>query len=156
MTHAELVEFAARWLRGTRRCALVAEERSCQKSSESPDAIGWGPRGDSVLVECKVSRVDFLADRRKPHRAGAGMGLERWYLTDRGLMRPEEITAGWGLLEVRNGRVFRAVLARSRVEIRGEIALLELPLLVALSRRALFNAVGGITLGDIDMEAGHV
>jgi hypothetical protein len=53
-------------------------------------------------VECKVSRADFLPDRHKPFRQKPeiGVGCERYYLAPKGLIRIEEIPAGWGLLEV--------------------------------------------------------
>jgi hypothetical protein len=67
-----------------------------------PDAIGWKKACHSVLVESKVSRGDFLADRGKPFRLKpeSGVGCERYYLAPRGLIRVEELPAGWGLLEV--------------------------------------------------------
>ena len=52
-------------------------------SGEMPDAIGWKRGCHSVLVECKSSRADFLADREKPWRQKPenGAGCERFYLT---------------------------------------------------------------------------
>lgn len=90
-----------RWLR-TYRCGVVLSEQACA-SGEMPDAIGWKRACHSVLVECKISRPDFLADREKPWRRKpeGGVGCERFYLTPCGLIRPEEVTAGWGLLELR-------------------------------------------------------
>jgi len=35
---------------------------------EIPDVIGFGS-GFSIVIECKVSRADFLQDKKKPHRA---------------------------------------------------------------------------------------
>jgi hypothetical protein len=60
-----------------------------------------------VLVECKVTRSDFLADRAKPFRLKPeqGVGCERFYLIPAGLVRQEETPAGWGLLEFRRGRI---------------------------------------------------
>ena len=60
-----------------------------------------------MLVECKISRSDFLIDREKPFRRknGSGMGCERFYLTPAKLVRPEELPAGWGLLEARGREV---------------------------------------------------
>ena len=66
MTHSQLVEKAVRWLRHY-RCGLVLSEQACV-SGEMPDAIGWKRACHSVLVECKVTRADFLADRAKPFR----------------------------------------------------------------------------------------
>jgi len=105
MTHPQLVEIAVRWLR-SHRCGVVLSEQSCS-SGEMPDAIGWKRACHSVLVECKISRSDFLADREKPFRQKAhlGMGCERYYLSPAGLIRADELPTGWGLLEVRNRKV---------------------------------------------------
>jgi hypothetical protein len=105
MTHAQLVERAVRWLRGY-RCGLVLSEQACV-SGEMPDAIGWKQACHSVLVECKVTRADFMADRAKPFRQQPekGVGSERFYLTPPRFVRPEELPAGWGLLELRRGRI---------------------------------------------------
>ena len=100
MTHAQLVEKAVRWLRSY-RCGVVLSEQACT-SGEMPDAIGWKQACHSVLVECKVTRADFLADREKPFRQKpeTGVGCERFYLAAKGLIRVEELPPGWGLLEV--------------------------------------------------------
>ncbi len=105
MTHAQLVERAVRWLRAY-RCGVVLSEQACV-NGETPDAIGWKRASHSVLVECKVTRADFLADRAKPFRVKAekGVGNERFYLTPPALVEVEELPAGWGLLELRRGRI---------------------------------------------------
>jgi hypothetical protein len=105
MNHAQLVERAVRWLRSY-RCGVVLSEQACV-SGEMPDAIGWKRANDSVLVECKLTRADFLADRGKPFRQKPeeGVGSERFYLTPSALLRLEELPPGWGLLEFRRGRV---------------------------------------------------
>jgi hypothetical protein len=105
MTHAQLVAKAIAWLRRY-RCGVVLSEQACV-SGEMPDAIGWKGACHSVLVECKVTRGDFQADREKPCRQKPekGVGSERFYLTPGGLLRREELPPGWGLLELRRGRV---------------------------------------------------
>jgi hypothetical protein len=105
MTHAQLVEKAVRWLRWY-RCGVVLSEQACI-SGEMPDALGWKQACHSVLVECKVTRADFLADRAKPFRqkSDKGVGSERFYLTPVGLVKIEELPPGWGLLELRRGRI---------------------------------------------------
>lgn len=72
-----------------------------------PDAIGWKQACHSVLVECKVTRADFLADREKPFRLKPenGVGSERFYLAPPALLKTEELPTGWGLLELRRGRI---------------------------------------------------
>ena len=88
------------------RCGVVLSEQACV-SGEMPDAIGWKQASHSVLVECKVTRADFLADREKPFRLKPekGVGSERFYLALPGLAKMEELPAGWGLLEYRRGRI---------------------------------------------------
>ncbi|PYQ44738.1 MAG: hypothetical protein DMG99_03230 [Acidobacteria bacterium] len=105
MTHAQLVERAVRWLRSY-RCGVVLSEQACV-SGETPDALGWKQACHSVLVECKVTRADFLADRAKPFRVKQekGVGSERFYLTPPGLIHRTELALGWGLLELRRGRI---------------------------------------------------
>jgi hypothetical protein len=100
MTHAKLVEAAIAWLRRY-RCGIVLSEQGCA-SGEMPDAIGWKGKCHSVLVECKLSRADFLTDREKQWRTDAeiALGCERYYVAPRGLLRVEELPDGWGLLEM--------------------------------------------------------
>jgi hypothetical protein len=100
-----MVEKAVRWLRSY-RCGVVLSEQACV-SGEMPDAIGWKQTCHSVLVECKVTRTDFLVDRNKPFRKKPekGVGSERFYFTPPALLKLEELPAGWGLLEYRRGRI---------------------------------------------------
>ncbi|HZQ96009.1 MAG TPA: hypothetical protein VFA67_13425 [Candidatus Sulfotelmatobacter sp.] len=134
MTHAQLVERAVRWLRSY-RCGVVLSEQACV-SGEMPDAIGWKQACHSVLVECKVTRADFLADRAKPFRAkrDKGVGSERFYLTPPALVKVEELPPGWGLLELRRGRV--EVLLASAKNLRTSTGFrYEMNLLLASLRR---------------------
>jgi len=105
MTHAQLVQKAVAWLRSY-RCGVVLSEQACA-SGEVPDAIGWKRACHSVLVECKVSRADFLCDRDKPWRQNPkpGVGCERFYLVPTGLLRVQELPENWGLLELRKREV---------------------------------------------------
>lgn len=108
LTHSQLVDIAERWLWG-RNCGIVLRELTSLGTAEIPDAIGW--RSDtSILIECKVSRADFLADRSKPFRAEPNVGVGRWrfYLTSPGLVTVDELPTSWGLLETR-GKVVRVV-----------------------------------------------
>jgi hypothetical protein len=101
-----------------------------------PDAIGWKRANHSVLVECKVTRADFLADRGKPFRQKSeqGVGCERFYLTPPALVKTEEVPSGWGLLELRRGRV--EVIQNSAKSLRSAAGLrYEMNLLLASLRR---------------------
>ena len=102
--HSVLVEIARKWLLNTKRCGVVVTEMA-SFAEEQPDAIGWY-NSLSILVECKASKSDFNADLRKNSRIGGiGVGAERYYLTVKGLLNPEEVPDGWGLLEFDGGLV---------------------------------------------------
>ncbi len=134
MTHSELVEYAVGWLRGY-RCGVILSEQACV-SGEMPDAIGWKRASHSVLVECKISRADFLADRDKPFRQkpDLGLGCERFYLAPRGLIQTKELPPGWGLLEIHKRRV--ELLRRSARDLRTPAGqAYEMNLLLASLRR---------------------
>jgi len=134
MTHALLVRKAVEWLRRY-RCGVVLSEQACM-SGEMPDAIGWKKACHSVLVECKVSRADFLADRSKPfrQRSELGVGNERFYLVPHGLILPEELPSGWGLLEYHSRQV--NLLVPSRKKLRTDEGFrCEMNLLLASLRR---------------------
>jgi hypothetical protein len=113
VTHEKLVLKAINWLRSY-GCGVVLSEQSCA-SGETPDAIGWKGGCHSVVVECKISRADFLADREKPFRLKQenGMGCERFYLTHAGMLCANELPMGWGLLEI-GGREIQMRLPSSK------------------------------------------
>jgi hypothetical protein len=99
-------DLAARWLRRN-GFGVVATEISAAGCREEPDAVGFRSTC-SALVEVKVSRADYLADRSKPERTtpGLGIGVYRFFLCPEGLIVPDEIPAGWGLLYgARGGRI---------------------------------------------------
>jgi hypothetical protein len=133
-SHADLVRYAVRWLRGHHRCSVVFAEISTS-APLIPDAIGWR-RGWSILVECKTSRSDFHADRHKlVHRHPENApGQERWYLVPLGLVRRSEVPEGWGLAEVRAGRVHR-VVNPPPATLRHERMRMEMDLLLSAVRR---------------------
>ncbi len=116
--HAELCALAVRWLRrpnsaGGHGCSIAVSECRSGFAGEAPDAIGFRANWNngSVVVEVKVSRSDFLADRKKPHRQpGAGMGTWRYFMAPEGVIKPDELPEKWGLLEVVKGRCVRPVV----------------------------------------------
>ena len=96
--HKELVDRAERWLLKTCGCGFVLSEL-VSNNEEIPDAIGFRD-GFSVLIECKTSRSDFMADKRKRFRVdpSQGMGAFRFYLCPEGVIHPEDLPERWGLL----------------------------------------------------------
>ena len=109
-THDDLAILAVKWLklprsRGGPGCQVAfSEARNGVKAGEIPDAIGYRAGvwdEGTTLVEVKVSRADFLADAKKPHRLdpALGIGRYRYYLAPEGLIKPEELPERWGLIE---------------------------------------------------------
>jgi hypothetical protein len=101
VTHADLVKIAEKWLLGTRKCSFVFTELACIATSEIPDAIGFRD-GHSILVECKTSRSDFLADGKKYFRRNPDMGVGsyRFFMAPQGIISTQDLPQGWGLVEV--------------------------------------------------------
>jgi len=134
--HTQLIERAVDWLRRSYQCGIVLSEQSCA-TGEVPDVIAWKGFCKSVLVECKVSRADFLADGAKPFRQKPeeGMGCQRFYCVPAGMVRTDELPKHWGLLELR-GREVRMTVKPGRVNLRSEAGLMkEMNLLLASLRR---------------------
>lgn len=72
MTHDELIGHVERWawsnawaLQPSHRARIACTEPLI--GGESPDVFFWGGGDETYTVECKVSRSDWLADRRKAH-----------------------------------------------------------------------------------------
>lgn len=109
MTHDELVARAERWLR-TIGCGVVFNDsfKAATIFGEQPDAIGWRD-GLSILIECKASRADFLADKSKRFRQTPeqGMGDWRFMMCPPGLIAPKDLPQGWGLLYVHPRKIER-------------------------------------------------
>jgi hypothetical protein len=136
MKHAHLVARAAEWLRSRYGCSIVLTEQYCA-SGEVPDVIGWKASCQSVLVECKVSRNDFLADAHKPFRLapGDGLGSKRMYMAPPGMIARNELPQCWGLLECK-GREVRLAVKPGRSDLRSPVGLMkEMGLLLASLRR---------------------
>jgi hypothetical protein len=121
-----------RWL--TRQCSTVLYEfaTACH---ENPDVIGWASEADSVLIECKLTRADFLRDAEKPVRRNAcsGMGRRRYYLCPAEVIQIKELPPKWGLLWVTGKQITVKREARGHPE-RNLVA--EVRFLSAMLRRA--------------------
>jgi hypothetical protein len=103
LTHDDLIDAAYRWVMKNASCGVAFRELyTCCCNGEYPDLIGFGAWGHSVLIECKMSRADFYADKKKPFRIcpELGMGTQRFYCCPDGLLQKEDLPEGWGLLWV--------------------------------------------------------
>lgn len=115
LTHAQLVTAAYDWILKRGRCGVAFREfRTGASNGEHPDVIGFYC-GGSVLIECKASRADFLADRQKMFRKHPqlGMGTIRYYCCPKGLLKKEELPEGWGLLEIDEKGKAKAIRPRA-------------------------------------------
>lgn len=125
-THQELCSLAVNWLqrapsRSGPACQVAFSEAKRGWNGEIPAAIGFRTAAEdegSVVVEVKVSRADYLADRGKAHRqvAALGMGLYRYYFAPEGIISPFELPAGWGLVEVSAKSVLRVLAGHVTVK----------------------------------------
>lgn len=111
MTHDELVKYGYKWLIGAKmNCGFALREMQGAGGGEIPDVIGFRAFF-SIVIECKVSRSDFLGDKKKPFRQKpeTGMGGYRFFLIPKGsgIIKPEDLPENWGLLEASpTGRIY--------------------------------------------------
>lgn len=138
LSHSKLVRHAQKWAR-SRGYVVVLTEPKTNMTHEEPDVIAWKNAGQSLLVECKASRSDFLVDRKKSHRIypQSGMGVHRYYFTPEGLLKADELPERWGLVEVirRGMRTGFRVVAQATAQERAVQH--EAALLVQACRRAV-------------------
>jgi hypothetical protein len=112
-THAELCAVAVKWLQrphsgGGPGCMVAVSEVASGWTGEIPDAIGFSLahwESGATVIEVKVSRSDFLADKHKPHRQAGGIGSWRYYMAPKGLIKVAELPQDWGLIEVTPGGI---------------------------------------------------
>ena len=121
-----------RWL--STKCSTVLYEFATP-ADENPDVIGWASRSDSILIECKLTRSDFLRDAAKDVRRNprTGMGKRRYYLCPAGLIQVKDLPPKWGLLWVTRNQVTVQREARGHPE-RNLLA--EVGFLSSMLRRA--------------------
>jgi len=113
ITHKAAVRRMAAYLRNSIGCTVVLAELATA-NTETPDVLGFRTGGRSILVEVKVSRADFLADKNKCFRRQMerGMGDVRYFAAPKGMLRPDEMPERWGLLEIED----RCVRERKKPE----------------------------------------
>jgi hypothetical protein len=107
MTHKELVEKANMWLKNRINCKVILKEfKAYVFTGEIPDVIGW-VYSKSILVEVKATRGDFLSDcKKKARKEGMpALGDFRFYFTNPGVVKKNEIPDKWGLYELHGLRI---------------------------------------------------
>ena len=92
--HEQLCQKGVSWLKKN-GFGVAAMNVWAFGSRERVDCIGYRQQC-SVLIEVKVSRSDFLADKKKPERQAGGVGTYRFYLAPIGLIDLVELPTGLG------------------------------------------------------------
>lgn len=105
--HRKLTKMGASWFRKN-GFGVIATELGTAWSREQPDVLGFRSNC-SAMIEVKVSRSDFFADRKKPERYAGGVGVYRFYLCPEGMIQPDELPPRWGLLYAKGRSVIAIV-----------------------------------------------
>lgn len=110
MTHDELVHRAARWAKSIGFGVVLTELKACSDSGEIPDVLAFR-NNVSLLIECKVSFRDFLADSSKVFRRQHGMGVGDWrfYFAPVDVIPLARLPVGWGIVETTEKRVVKTL-----------------------------------------------
>jgi hypothetical protein len=111
--HDQLTTIGVAWLKRN-GFAVVATDLAAIGCRERADVIGFRSQC-SVTIESKVSRADFLADLKKPHRQAGGIGLYRFYICPAGLISADELPPRWGLLHVEGRRITEVARPRGNI-----------------------------------------
>lgn len=142
--HYNLCLEGAKWLRRRKnvehcegRWKYVVVEM-CVNGCENPDI--WAFNGwSTIVIEVKVSRADFLNDKKKYWQQQGHeeclAGNYRYYLTPKGLLKQEDLPDGVGLLEWDGIEIARKIAAkRHRVSNHADMIII-----ASLMRREQFK-----------------
>jgi len=83
--------------------------------AENPDVYATNGCA-STIIEVKTSHTDFLNDKKKISRQKKeyAMGDYRYYLCPENVIKPSEVTDGWGLLYEVDGKIKKIVQAEKQ------------------------------------------
>lgn len=101
--HEQLNRVGAQWAK-RQGFPIVATNVWAAGSRERVDVVAFR-QGATMLIESKVSRSDYHADKKKPERTVGGIGLYRFYITTVALIEATELPPGWGLLYAKGTKV---------------------------------------------------
>ena len=106
MTHNELVTLSHKFVLKNMSCGFSVKEMKTT-CKEIVDVLGFGAWNHSILLEIKVSRSDFLADRKKSFRINPseGVGKYRFYVCPKNLIQVEDLPDNWGLIWKENTKL---------------------------------------------------
>lgn len=147
LTHDDLIKLGTKWLRKQHSsgkdklnfhhtgCGVILPEYVSSERS-IPDVIGFNT-SESIVIECKTSHNDYLADLKKPHRNLINpkqCGNYRYYLCPHDIISVNELTNGWGLLYTNGKAIF--VIKSALWHGEPEIKVAEWFILYSLARSA--------------------
>ncbi|AUR95984.1 coil containing protein [Vibrio phage 1.215.B._10N.222.54.F7] len=109
--HSKLCEIGRKWVLRAPSAKggnmhLSFTEIGCNKTKEHPDVFGLHSSGETIILEAKASRSDFLADKKKSFRANPdqGMGDFRYYISPKDVIKESDLDGTqWGLIWVSPG-----------------------------------------------------
>jgi len=150
-SHSGLVEIAARWAKN--KCGVVLPEFVCY-NAEVCDVLGFSG-SDTHMIEVKVSRADFLRDKKKPFRRleENGLGHYRYYCVPKGLIDPRELPEGWGLIQVNAQNKARLYVKPQRKKTNWRA---ERRVLYSYARRAVVKGLHPAIMKSIAQEAAEL
>lgn len=143
MTHDELVYKAARWAKSIGFSVVLTELKANSDSGEIPDVLAFR-NNVSLLIECKASFRDFIADSKKSFRKpdnALGVGDWRFYFAPAEVIPVARLPDGWGIVETSPKRIVNTLgvppntLWTSRKPFQGNKAI-ELDMIVSACRRS--------------------
>jgi len=94
MTHKKLVDITRKYFIKRGWPVVITEMRTY--ADNIPDVLVFSQK-EVQMYEIKVSRADFLKDLKKPRHTP--FGSKRYYVAPKGLIKTDELPAGWGLFE---------------------------------------------------------
>lgn len=96
MTHTELCKKTAE-----RFVKSMAIYESTFSICEKPDVLNFDSSGFTQLFEIKMSRSDFLADRKKYAREHPHFGNERYFVCYGDFIKKDEVPQGWDCIIIK-------------------------------------------------------
>lgn len=92
----------------------------------------WPSRARVVAIEVKVSRADFARELAQPNKRRPWEWAECWFAVGPGVAKPDEVPAGWGLLQLQSNGTLRTLVHAQQRELPRE---LPVPIWLAMARR---------------------
>ncbi len=102
MTHADLVKISVKMAHKLGFPLAITELKASSTKGEIPDCLAFKGGGDTLLIECKTSRADFLRDKEKKFKSKSlGMGDYRLFLFCESVnISHNEIPKDWEYIKV--------------------------------------------------------